>query len=810
MSCAACVARVEKAAMTVDGVTSCAVNLLTHSMGIEGDANPEKICAAIRAAGYGARLDNDQSLEDELLRDTETPKLRRRLIYSIALLIPLVYIAMGGMLMLPTPPYAFNAIIQLILATAILIVNRKFFTSGLKGLLNKAPNMDTLVALGSGSAYLWSIAVLIIEGGSKPHLHFESAAMILTLITVGKTLEAYSKGRTTNALKSLLSLAPDMATVIRDGDETTIPAKDVKINDIFIVLPGDRIPVDGIVAEGFSAVDEAALTGESIPVEKAVGDPLNAATLNKTGYLKGRATRVGNDTTISQIIKMVADAAATKAPIAKAADKASQIFVPAVLIIALITLISWLIIGDSFEEALTRAVAVLVISCPCALGLATPVAIMVGSGVGAKQGILFKTSSALESAGRIQIAVLDKTGTITNGEPIVTEIIPANGITANELLSKAAALEDQSRHPLAMAISQRAHQEAISLEQISELEALPGNGLKGLIGGNALIGGKLDFISQRAKIPLNLIEEAQRLTGEGKTVVFFAEEDNVLGLIALIDAIKPDGRAAIKELQEMGIRVVMLTGDNERTANTIAREAGVDKVVAGVLPNEKANEIKALRRLGRVAMVGDGINDAPALTEADIGIAIGAGSDVAIDAAEVVLVKSHLRDVPAAIRLGRATLRNIKENLFWAFLYNILLIPLAAGCWTALLGWKMHPALGALAMGLSSVSVVGNALRLNLLKLDSARGDKKARPIPLQELTRQKKENITMTKTLKVEGMMCPRCEAHVKKALEAIEGVSQATADHKTGSVTVVLEKAIDDQLLIAAITDAGYDVIG
>jgi len=817
MSCAACSARVEKAVSKVEGVTACSVSLLTNSMGVEGTAAADAIIRAVTEAGYGASVKGadaqvqSTSQEEKALEDHETPVLKKRLIASLGFLAVLMYISMGHT-MWGWPAPAFLAenpmaigLTQLLLTTIVMVINQKFFISGFRSLWHRAPNMDTLVALGSSAAFVYSTYALYAmsadPAGAHHWLHefyFESAAMILTLITVGKMLEARSKGKTTDALKSLMKLAPKTATVVRDGVEVQVPIEQVLQGDVFVVRPGENIPVDGVVLEGHSAVNEAALTGESIPVDKAEGDGVSAATLNQSGFLKCRATRVGQDTTLSQIIKMVSDAAATKAPIAKVADQVSGVFVPAVISIAVVTTIVWLLVGQSFGYALARGISVLVISCPCALGLATPVAIMVGNGMGAKHGILFKTAVSLEEAGKVDTVVLDKTGTITAGQPQVTDVMPAEGVTEEELLALAVALEQKSEHPLAKAILAKA--EGCPME-VTEFQALPGNGLTAKLNGSVLAGGNQNFIASHAPISLLLRKRAERLAEEGKTPLFFSKDGQLLGVIAVADVMKEDSPRAISELQNMGIEVVMLTGDNERTAKAIGKQAGVDRVIAGVLPDGKEAVIRQLKEKGKVAMVGDGINDAPALTRADIGIAIGAGADVAIDAADVVLMKSRLSDVPAAIRLSRATLRNIHENLFWAFFYNSIGIPLAAGALIAVLGWELNPMFGAAAMSLSSFCVVTNALRLNLFKIhDSSRDRKKHHKV---------KETKTMTKTMKIEGIMCGHCEARVKKALEALEAVELAEVSHVTGTAVVTLKAPVDDAALKAAVEAQDYPVI-
>lgn len=829
MSCAACSARVEKAVNSVSGVTSCSVSLLTNSMGVEGTASAADIIAAVEAAGYGASLKGAQkaarSASDDELKDTETPKLRRRLWASVGFLAVLMYISMGHMMWnLPLPSF-FNGnhvaigLIQLILTVVIMVINQKFFISGFKGLAHRSPNMDTLVALGSGAAFIYSLYALFamtdaqVRGdmsavmGYMDELYFESAATILTLITVGKTLEARSKGKTTDALKSLMKLAPKTAVVIKDGEEITVPAEQVRKGDVFIVRPGESIPVDGVVIDGTTAVDESALTGESIPVDKSAGDTVSAATINQSGYIKCEASRVGEDTTLSQIIRTVSEAAATKAPIAKAADKVSGIFVPAVIAIAVITAIVWFIVGKGFGFALARGISVLVISCPCALGLATPVAIMVGNGVGAKHGILFKTAASLEATGRTQIAVLDKTGTITKGEPKVTDIIPADGVSETELLALSYLLESRSEHPLAKAIVEKGRESRIEKniigEDITEFQALPGSGLAAKLGERSVYCGNLKFIGEKASVPENTVQTAERLSEEGKTPLLFCYGDKMLGIIAVADVIKEDSPQAVKELRNMGIRVIMLTGDNEKTAKAIGEQVGVDEVIAGVMPDGKESVIRKLKRQGKVMMVGDGINDAPALTRADIGAAIGAGTDVAIDAADIVLMKSSLNDVPAAIRLSRAALRNIHQNLFWAFFYNAVGIPLAAGVWIPIFGWTLNPMFGAAAMGLSSFCVVSNVLRLNFVNIRSAKRDKKIKQ-------NKAKEQKTMKKTMKIEGMMCPHCEATVKKCLEEFPEVDEAAVSHESGTAVLTLNAEISDEALKKAVEDKGYTVIG
>ena len=830
MSCAACSARVEKAVSKVPGVKSCSVSLLTNSMGVEGTALESAIIQAVQDAGYGASKKGDFdgaaartsiSEQEDMLKDRETPLMKKRLLASLGFLIALMYFSMGHMMWgFQAPDFlAHNhvamGLLQLLLTMAVMVINQKFFVSGFKGLLHRSPNMDTLVALGSGAAFIYSVYALFMMTDAQlkgdmegvmaymHELYFESAAMILALITVGKMLEARSKGKTTDALKGLMKLAPKTAVVVKDGGEETVMIELVKKGDIFVVRPGENIPVDGIVVEGNSAVNESVLTGESIPVDKKPGDLVSAATVNQSGFLKCEASRVGEDTTLSQIIRMVSDAAATKAPIAKAADKVSGVFVPVVITIAVITTLVWLLSGEDVGFALARGISVLVISCPCALGLATPVAIMVGNGMGAKNGILFKTAASLETAGKVQIMALDKTGTITSGEPKVTDILPAEGISETELLKAAYALEQKSEHPLAKAILLEAKEKEIEVQAVEAFETLPGNGLRGKAGEAFFSGGNLKFITTQVDCIEGIIDkEAQRLAEEGKTPLFFAKDGKLIGIIAVADVIKEDSPQAVKELQNMGIRVVMLTGDNERTAKAIGREAGVDEVIAGVLPDGKESVIRKLQEQGKVAMVGDGINDAPALTRADIGIAIGAGTDVAIDAADVVLMKSRLSDVPAAIRLSCATLKNIHENLFWAFIYNVIGIPLAAGVWISLFNWQLNPMFAAAAMSLSSFCVVTNALRLNFLDIRSTKKDKKVK-------NKQIKENETMEKTLKIEGMMCGHCEAHVKKALEALSEVDEAIVSHEAGTAVVKLNSKVADDVLEKAVEDEGYKVV-
>jgi len=829
MSCAACSSRVEKAVSKVPGVTSCSVSLLTNSMGVEGTASDEEIIAAVREAGYDTAPKGGETsrgaaegAEDEALKDLETPALKRRLIASLGFLAVLMYLSMGHMMWgWPLPSslgdnHVAMGLAQLLLTVAVMVVNQKFFISGFKSLWHRAPNMDTLVALGSAAAFVYSTAALFAmtaaqargdAAGVMAYMHefwFEAAAMILALITVGKMLEARSKGRTTDALKGLMKLAPKTAVLLKDGVETSIPIEQVKKGDIFVVRPGENIPVDGVVLEGGGAVNESALTGESIPVDKAPGDRVSAATLNQSGFIKCEATRVGEDTTLSQIIQMVSDAAATKAPIAKIADRVSGVFVPVVIGISAVTTAAWLLAGESVGFALARGISVLVISCPCALGLATPVAIMVGNGMGAKNGILFKNAAALEEAGKVRIVALDKTGTITSGEPKVTDIIPASGYGEDELLRLAAALEQKSEHPLARAVLRETGERKIAAAEVSDFRALPGNGLAATLDGCALLGGNYNFISRQATVSGEMKAQSERLAEEGKTPLFFSKDGALAGIIAVADTIKEESARAVGELKNMGIHVVMLTGDNESTARAIGGEAGVDEVIAGVLPDGKESVIRRLKEKGAVAMVGDGINDAPALTRADIGIAIGAGTDVAIDAADIVLMKSRLTDVPAAIRLSRATLRNIHENLFWAFIYNIIGIPLAAGVFISLLGWKLNPMFGAAAMSLSSFCVVTNALRLNFFKMYDAGKDKK-----INTDHKKSKERITMEKTIKIEGMMCGHCEATVKKALEALPQVEAANVDHTAGTAVVTLKDAVQDEVLKKAVEDKDYKVV-
>ena len=846
MSCAACSARVEKAVKAVPGVTSCSVSLLTNSMGVEGTASASAIVKAVQEAGYGASPQaaaaETPSAELNALADHETPRLKKRLIASLVFLAVLMYFSMGHMMWGWPLPHWFDGnhvamgLVQLLLAGIVMVINQKFFISGFKGLLHRAPNMDTLVALGSSASFLWSTYALFamtraqVDGNDvlvmhyMMELYFESAAMILTLITVGKMLEARSKGKTTDALKSLMKLAPQTATLLREGAEVTVPIAQVKKGDLFVVRPGENIPVDGLVLEGSSAVNESALTGESIPVDKTAGDKVSAATTNQSGFLKCEATRVGEDTTLAQIIRMVSDAAATKAPIAKIADTVSGFFVPAVISISVLTTLVWLLLGREFGYALARGISVLVISCPCALGLATPVAIMVGNGLGARNGILFKTAASLEAAGRTQIVALDKTGTITSGEPRVTDILPAEGVSESELLTLAASLEQKSEHPLAKAVLAYAETETIACPDVTDFAALPGNGLSARLDGMEIYGGNAEFIATKASVPAELQAEAARLAAEGKTPLFFGGAGRLMGVIAVADTLKEDSPRAIRELQNMGIRVVMLTGDNQRTADAIGRQAGVDEVIAGVLPDGKEAVIRRLQKSGKVAMVGDGINDAPALTRADTGIAIGAGTDVAIDAADVVLMNSRLSDVPAAIRLSRATLRNIHENLFWAFIYNIIGIPLAAGVFIPF-GLTLNPMFGAAAMSLSSFCVVSNALRLNLFDLHSTKHDRKPKSAalpaaPVQPAAAENtaepvsapvvKEDNAMKKTLHVEGMMCCHCEARVKKALEALPAVDEAVVSHEAGTAIVTLNAEVSDADLKKAVEDQDYKVTG
>ena len=839
MSCAACSSRVEKAVSRVPGVTSCSVSLLTNSMGVEGNASSHDIIQAVEQAGYGASLKGagkeqvSMSEAEEALADHETPVLRRRLIASVGFLLVLMYFSMGHMMWGWPLPAWFNdnhiamGLVQMLLAGIIMVINQKFFISGFKSLWHRAPNMDTLVALGSMASFVWSVYALFamtraqVDGDSAAvmnymmEFYFESAAMILTLITVGKMLEARSKGRTTDALKSLMKLAPKTAVVLRNGQETTVPIEQVHKGDLFVVRPGESIPVDGVIVEGDSAVNESSLTGESIPVDKSAGDLVSAATVNQSGFIKCEATRVGEDTTLSQIIKMVSDAAATKAPIAKIADRVSGVFVPTVITIAIITTLIWLLTGHEFGYSLARGISVLVISCPCALGLATPVAIMVGNGMGARNGILFKTAVSLEEAGKVQIVALDKTGTITSGQPEVTDLLPADDISEQELLSLALALEKKSEHPLAGAVLKYAAERQLTAPEVSDFHALPGNGLCAVLNNETLIGGSMKFVSSQVTVPAALSQKAEKLAMEGKTPLLFARNQKLVGIIAVADVIKEDSPQAIRELQNMGIRVVMLTGDNERTARAIGKQAGVDDVIAGVLPDGKESVIRSLKEQGRVAMVGDGINDAPALTRADIGIAIGAGTDIAIDAADIVLMKSRLSDVPAAVRLSRATLRNIHENLFWAFFYNIIGIPLAAGVWIPVFGWTLNPMFGAAAMSLSSFCVVTNALRLNLFKIHDTKKDKKigqATSIKIKnDYNIKEKEQKTMIKvTVNVEGMMCPHCEAHVNEAVKKAFGVEDVVSSHENKTTIFTAPEKVDEEKVRQTIKDAGYEVTG
>ena len=841
MSCAACSARVEKAVSHVPGVTSCSVSLLTNSMGVEGSASPQDIIKAVEEAGYGASpkgADSQQSSASqaaEALADHETPILKKRLIASVGFLLVLMYFSMGHMMWgWPVPQWFEHnhvamGLLQLLLAGIVMVINQKFFISGFKSLWHRSPNMDTLVALGSMASFVWSVYVLFAMTGAQVSgdmaavenymmdFYFESAAMILTLITVGKMLEARSKGKTTDALKSLMKLAPKTAVVIRNGQETTIPVEQVHKGDIFVVRPGENIPVDGVVLEGTSAVNESALTGESIPVDKAAGDMVSAATVNQSGFIRCEASRVGEDTTLSQIIKMVSDATATKAPIAKIADRVSGIFVPAVITIAVITTIVWLLTGQTFGYALARGISVLVISCPCALGLATPVAIMVGNGMGAKNGILFKTAVSLEETGKVQIVALDKTGTITSGQPEVTDILPAEGFSEEQLLTLAFSLEQKSEHPLAKAVLKKAEERKLHAYEISDFQALPGNGLSGIMNSQTLMGGSMKFISSRVSVPDSLKQQAEHLAEQGKTPLLFASDNKLAGIIAVADVIKEDSPQAVKELQNMGIQVVMLTGDNEKTARAIGKQAGVDEVIAGVLPDGKESVIRSLKEQGKVAMVGDGINDAPALTRADIGIAIGAGTDIAIDAADIVLMKSRLSDVPAAIRLSRATLRNIHENLFWAFFYNVIGIPLAAGVWIPIFGWTLNPMFGAAAMSLSSFCVVTNALRLNLFKVHDASRDKKIKQavsiLPEKDYneSNKEKETTSMVKiTVNVEGMMCPHCEAHVNEAIKAAFQAEDVVSSHEKKTTVFTSPEHVDEDKIREVIKNAGYEVTG
>lgn len=824
MSCASCVARVEKAVNKVDGVTSCSVNLLTNSMSVDGDVKSSDVISAVEKAGYGASLKGNSSKEnktnDEPLKDTETPKLKKRLFSSLVFLLLLMYISMGHMMWgFPLPSILANnhiamGLIQLLLTGIIMVINQKFFISGFKALIHRSPNMDTLVALGAGASFIYSVYALFAMTNAQVNndmslvmkymdeFYFESAGMILTLITLGKMLESYSKGKTTNAIKGLMNLAPKKATILVDNVEKVVPIEEVKIGDIFVVKPGENIPVDGVVIEGESAVNESALTGESIPVDKTVGDNVSGATVNQSGFIKYKATKVGEDTTLSQIIKMVSDASATKAPIAKVADKVSGVFVPIVISIAVVTIIVWLLCGATFGNALVRGISVLVISCPCALGLATPVAIMVGNGVGAKNGILFKNATSLETTGKVSYVLLDKTGTITNGTPVVTDIIPSENYTQDDLLSYASSLESKSEHPLAKAVVQKAIDSNIKTLDTTDFKSLTGNGVSAKINGKTIVGGSVKHISSIANIDENIIKQADDLATKGKTPLLFVMDNQLLGIIAVADVVKSDSPKAIKELQNMGIKVVMVTGDNEKTAQAIAKESGVDEVIADVLPDGKEKVVTQYKEKGMVAMVGDGINDAPALTRADIGIAIGAGTDVAIDSADIVLMKSKLTDVSGAIRLSRGTLRNIHENLFWAFIYNVIGIPLAAGVWIPIFGWTLSPMFGAAAMSLSSFCVVTNALRLNFLNIRSSKRDRK-----IKNKTNKKEKN-TMTTTLKINGMMCPHCEATVKTALESIDGVTSAEVSHESGTAVVTLSKEVSEDVLKKAVVDKGYTV--
>ena len=824
MSCASCVARVEKAVNKVDGVTSCSVNLLTNSMSVDGDVKSSDVISAVEKAGYGASLKGNSSKEnktnDEPLKDTETPKLKKRLFSSLVFLLLLMYISMGHMMWgFPLPSILANnhiamGLIQLLLTGIIMVINQKFFVSGFKALIHRSPNMDTLVALGAGASFIYSVYALFAMTNAQVNndmslvmkymdeFYFESAGMILTLITLGKMLESYSKGKTTNAIKGLMNLAPKKATILVDNVEKVVPVEEVKIGDIFVVKPGENIPVDGVVIEGESAVNESALTGESIPADKTVGDNVSGATVNQSGFIKCKATKVGEDTTLSQIIKMVSDASATKAPIAKVADKVSGVFVPIVISIAVVTIIVWLLCGATFGNALVRGISVLVISCPCALGLATPVAIMVGNGVGAKNGILFKNATSLETTGKVSYVLLDKTGTITNGTPVVTDIIPSENYTQDDLLSYASSLESKSEHPLAKAVVQKAIDSNIKTLDTTDFKSLTGNGVSAKINGKTVVGGSVKHISSITNIDENIIKQADDLATKGKTPLLFVMDNRLLGIIAVADVVKSDSPKAIKELQNMGIKVVMVTGDNEKTAQAIAKESGVDEVIAGVLPDGKEKVVTQYKEKGMVAMVGDGINDAPALTRADIGIAIGAGTDVAIDSADIVLMKSKLTDVSGAIRLSRGTLRNIHENLFWAFIYNVIGIPLAAGVWIPIFGWTLSPMFGAAAMSLSSFCVVTNALRLNFLNIRSSKRDRKIKNIT------NKKEKNTMTTTLKINGMMCPHCEATVKTALESIDGVTSAEVSHESGTAVVTLSKEVNEDVLKKAVVDKGYTV--
>ena len=840
MSCAACSARVEKAVSKVPGVTACSVSLLTNSMGVEGDVNPMDIISAVENAGYGASVKGSDAagrtpqMDDELLLDKETPILKKRLFTSLGFLIVLMYFSMGHMMWgWPVPSFfehnhVAQGILQLLLAAIVMIINQKFFISGFTSLWHRAPNMDTLVAMGSGASFLYSTYALFVMTSAQMHgdmdvvmtcmheFYFESAAMILTLITVGKMLEARSKGKTTDALKGLMKMAPKTATIVRGGVETSVSIEQVQKGDIFVVRPGENIPVDGVVLEGHSAVDESVLTGESIPVDKEMGDLVSAATLNQSGFIRCEATRVGEDTTLSQIIQMVSDAASTKAPIAKVADKVSGVFVPTVISIAIVTTVGWLIAGQNLGFALARGISVLVISCPCALGLATPVAIMVGNGMGAKHGVLFKTAVSLEETGKVQIVALDKTGTITRGEPKVTDLLPAEGVTEEDLLMYAYALEQKSEHPLARAVINYGEEKQINVQSVSDFSALPGNGLRGKLEGENLVGGSMKFIRSQMVVSESVRQQSEALAKEGKTPLLFGKDGKLLGVIAVADVIKEDSPKAVKELQKMGIQVVMLTGDNEQTANAIGKQAGVDAVIAGVLPDGKEKVIRALKEKGKVAMVGDGINDAPALTRADIGIAIGAGTDVAMDAADVVLMKSRLSDVPAAIRLSRATLKNIHENLFWAFFYNVIGIPLAAGLWIPIFGWQLNPMFGAAAMSLSSFCVVSNALRLNAFKLYHSEKDKTVDAINIQDVIEamrpqeEPEEPMLIHKVYSIEGMMCGHCEKMVKKALEKMPQVHEAVTNWQEGTADVWVQEEVSEDEVKAVVEKAGYEYIG
>ena len=815
MSCAACSARVEKAVSAVDGVDSCAVNLLTNSMGVEGSAKPESIIKAVTAAGYGASLADEGKADDkDSLKDTETPRIRRRLIASVVFLLPLMYLSMGHTMWGWQLPQFMDVIphgwYQMVLALVIILINRKFFINGFRGVIHKSPNMDTLVALGAGVSFVYSV-VLLIASPAEHHLYFESAAMILTLITVGKLLESYSKGRTTDALKGLMQLAPPTAVIIKDGEEVTVPVDEVKCGDIFVIRPGANIPVDGVGVEGETAVDESALTGESLPVEKSQGDTVCAATVNCGGYVKCRATRVGEETTLSQIIRTVRDASATKAPIARIADKVAGVFVPVVMLIALVTFIVWMAVGQTFAYALTRAISVLVISCPCALGLATPVAIMVGSGKGAKNGILFKTAASMEETGRISIVALDKTGTVTNGTPKVTDVIPAENISADTLLETAFAVEAKSEHPLAKAVCEYAKEQGIACKNAASFQALSGSGVRAEVDNTEITGGSVKYISSAFAVPDAMLKAADELSANGKTPLLFTSGGDILGMIAVADVVKPDSAQAVQELKDMGIAVVMLTGDNRRTAKAIGAQVGIDSVVAEVMPEDKDQVIRCLAQYGKVAMVGDGINDAPALTRADTGIAINAGADIAIDAADIVLMNSRLSDVAAAIRISRATLTNIHQNLFWAFIYNIIGIPLAAGVWIPITGWTLSPMFGAAAMSLSSFCVVANALRLNLLNPHRAKRTRRNQPpsIDISEFINTEKGNNKMTKTVKIEGMMCPHCEAAVKKSMEAFAQVDSADVSHEKGTAVLTLNADLTDSEIKKAVEDLDYKFI-